>query len=326
MPPRRQRPGFTLIELLVAIALLSVLAGLAYVVVPGMLGNYRRVSAVDQVSGWLLTARQRARRDGLPTGLRLLPATDDDGNVVLNADGSVSVRQLQYVQQPEPLVGGSVTSRGPRGGICVAVRNGVAGFRNVDFTRGSGSALEYLVQPGDYLEIRGGGGVHRVAGVTADQLLLTDPTVNEPRFTPTPSWRILRQPQPLPGEMALDLPGETVIDLGPPTAVDPATKAPLSFRSPAPTRCVNVPERLVGGGKSPPRLVLEIIFSPGGAVLSQHPGKVILWLRDADAVPPDLGSASLIAIPVSTGFIGAYDVAPGGNPYRHTESGRGSGL
>jgi prepilin-type N-terminal cleavage/methylation domain-containing protein len=324
--PRPRRPAFTLIELLVVLGIILLLAALGYALLPGLFGNFRRVSAVDQVSQWLLTARQRAGRDGVPTGLRLLPVTDADGKVAVNPDGSVFVRQLQYVQQPEPLVGGSRTKDGFTGGRCVSVRAGVVAFNNVDFIGGGSKPDEYLVQPGDSVELLGGGGVHLIADVTRDTLILNDTTVNDPQFQVTTNYRILRQPRVLLGEKVLEVPGDTVIDLGPPAQTDPAGGEPLSFQSASPTRSARVPERLVGGGPAPKKLILEVVFSPNGAVLSQHAGKVVLWLRDATATPPDLGAPSLLGIPVSTGFIAAYDVAPGANPYLYAESGRGSGL
>jgi hypothetical protein len=310
------RPALTLTELLVVLATLLLLAALGYALVPAMYGNHRRVGASDQVTLWLLTARQRARRDGAPTGLRLLPATDASGNVVFNPDGSVFARQLRYVQQPDPLTGG----------VCTGLSNGVATFTGIDFLGGAASADEYLVQPGDYLELRGGGGVSRIDAVERDRLMLSDATPDPVEFAPTAYYRILRKPRPLPGEKVLEVPGDTVIDLGPPSALDPVTRQPLSFSSAAPTRSVKVPERLVGGGRSPRKLILEVVFSPAGAVVGPQSGKVILWLRDATAAPPDLGSPSLLALPVATGFVGAYDVAPGANPYRFAESGRGAGL
>jgi type II secretory pathway pseudopilin PulG len=316
----------TLVELLVVLAILVFLAVLGYALVPSMYSKQRRVSAVDQLTIWLMTARQRAKRDMEPTGLRLLPVTDDQGKVVIQPDGSVFVRQLQYVQQPEPLTGGVVTKDGPSGGQCESIRQGVVTFRQVDFV-GAGSTIdEYLVQPGDYLELRGGGNVYVIAGVERDRLYLSDSTINDAEFVPTTQYRIIRQPRPLLGEKTLEVPGDTVIDLGPPSATDLASGQPLSFLSPTPTRSVKVPERLIGGGTTPRQLVLEVVFSPSGAVLGSQSGKVILWLRDATAIPPDLGSPSLLAIPISTGFIAAHDVAPGANPYRYTESGRGSGL
>ena len=88
---RTRRPAVTLIELLVVLALILVLATLGYLLAPTLLDNQQRVGAVDQVSQALLIARQRARRDATPTGLRLLPEVDTAGKVVAQPDGSVLV-------------------------------------------------------------------------------------------------------------------------------------------------------------------------------------------------------------------------------------------
>jgi hypothetical protein len=185
-----------------------------------------------------------------------------------------------------------------------------------------------VVQPGDYLELLGGGGVHLIVDVpTKDKLMLNIAAgFDEASFRATANYRILRQPRVLLGEKPLEVPGDTVIDLGPPARTDPATGEPLSFLSASPTRSVNVPERLVAGAIGPKKLFLEVVFAPNGAVLSQHTGKVILWLRDGTARAPDLGSPNLLVIPVSTGFVAPYEVAPGSNPYLYTESGRGAGI
>src|SRR5205807_3440001 len=81
------RAAFTLIELLVVMAIIVVLAVLGAVMLPSLFADYGQVRSVDQLTQWLLSARQRAKRDGLPTGLRLLLPTDDNGNVVVNPDG-----------------------------------------------------------------------------------------------------------------------------------------------------------------------------------------------------------------------------------------------
>ena len=310
-----RRPGLTLTELLVVLALLLLLAALGYSLAPSMTGNHRRVGASDQVSLWLLTARQRARRDALPTGLRLLPNTDASGKVAFNADGGVIVRQLQFVQQPDAYTGG----------VCEYVQDGLAIFRDVDFLGETTSTHEQLVQPGDYLELRGGGEVYVIAAVDRMRLTLADTTVSPPNFAETANYRILRKPRPILGEKVLEMAGDFAIDLGVPSSVDANTGQPLSFATAAPTRSVKVPERLLGSGASR-KLFLEVVFSPTGALVGPQSGKVILWLRDSTAVAPDLGSPSLLAIPVGTGSVSAYDVAPGANPYRFAESGRGAGL
>jgi hypothetical protein len=205
----------------------------------------------------------------------------------------------------------------------VSVTQGVATFRNVDFIGSGATADEYLVQPGDSLELRGGGEVHLIANVTKDTLILNDTSVDYPGFPPTTNYRILRQPRPLLGESVLNLPNDMAIDLGKPARLDDFGN-PRSFRpSQSPPRSRNVRERLVGAAPRQ-KLLLEVVFSPNGSVLSDDTGKVLLWLRDA-AAPADLGIPSLLAISLRSGFVAAYDVAPGADPYLYTESDRFSG-
>jgi len=84
--------------MLVVMGIILILATLGVAYLPKMSDNQKRTRAVDLVSQWLLTAKERAKRDRLPTGVRLLY---DPNNLTL-------VSQLQYVQQPDPITGGQL--------------------------------------------------------------------------------------------------------------------------------------------------------------------------------------------------------------------------
>ena len=71
---KQRRPGrgaFTLVEMLVVLFILVVLATLAVALVPRLGEQQKATRGADQVSGWLLIAKQRARRDRHPVGVRL---------------------------------------------------------------------------------------------------------------------------------------------------------------------------------------------------------------------------------------------------------------
>jgi prepilin-type N-terminal cleavage/methylation domain-containing protein len=92
-----RRRGFTLIEMLVVLALMLVLAALAIAFVPRMNERAKTPRGVSQLQMWLLIARQWAKRDNTPTGIRLqtgrlypTPATPNPSYV----------SDLQYIQQP----------------------------------------------------------------------------------------------------------------------------------------------------------------------------------------------------------------------------------
>jgi prepilin-type N-terminal cleavage/methylation domain-containing protein len=289
----RRRPAFTLIELLVVIGLIVVLASITALVVPPLAGDYNRVRAVDLLSEWLLSAKQRARRDQVPTGIRL------------QTDASGLYSQVLYVQQPDALSGAQL------GGTC----NGTGGtasatvtFTGVDFTgggtvSGTGQVLQGLVQPGDYLQVAtdsSGQPVHKVIGVSlsAGTYTVTLATATLNVLGPTSSYSFYRQPRPLVGEEVKQLPGTVAINNA------------LSL---------NIPTNTTGS--------YEIVFGPTGAVVGYGTtgGKIVLFLQDY-ATDTNPGPPTLIAIQTRTGFIGAFPVAPGANPYAFAEDGRSSGF
>lgn len=70
-PASRGRTGFTLVELLVVIFLIVILATLAVAIIPRFQEQSRAARGADQLQGWLLVAKMRAKREGHPVGLRL---------------------------------------------------------------------------------------------------------------------------------------------------------------------------------------------------------------------------------------------------------------
>lgn len=85
----RRRGGFTLIEMLVAMGIAILLLGIIVAVTQsGFMGSFRTVRAADRVSQWLVTAKNRAARDGVPRGLRFY----------VNAQGHIG--EAQYIEMP----------------------------------------------------------------------------------------------------------------------------------------------------------------------------------------------------------------------------------
>src|SRR5437870_1324304 len=95
-----RRPGFTLIELLVAMAILITLAALAVAFLPNIGAQQRVADGAGQLQQMLLTAKQKALRDGRPRGVRLL---------LLDPAGK-EVTKLQYVEQPDDFFGGKLST------------------------------------------------------------------------------------------------------------------------------------------------------------------------------------------------------------------------
>src|SRR5262245_43976910 len=98
------RLGFTMIELLVVIGMIIVVLSLLVMLSPRFAEDQRPTRGADQIQGWLLIAKQRAYRDQLPRGIRLML----DQNAPINTTTGQQynwVRQLVYVERPEDLRG-----------------------------------------------------------------------------------------------------------------------------------------------------------------------------------------------------------------------------
>src|SRR5216683_1340267 len=98
------RRAFTLIEMLVVVSILMIITVAVVAVAPRFTDDRKLSRAADQIAQYGLTAKQRALRDQIPTGLRLLV----DQNLASQGKGNL-VTELQYIQQPDDFQGGPIT-------------------------------------------------------------------------------------------------------------------------------------------------------------------------------------------------------------------------
>jgi type II secretory pathway pseudopilin PulG len=327
--PKGRRPAFTLIELIVVISIIIVIAALGAAFAPRVTDSQNLTRSVDQLEQWLLTAKMRAKRDGLATGIRFIEDPNNPGiRFIEDPNNPGMYSQFQYIQQPERLSGGSVVfaTTPPAGampwpaapvyltgGACLQATGNQVQFANVDFTAGNLTVDQYLVQQGDYLELLGGGIYYISAVVPPNKLALGGSIYdNALSFNPTgaqagatTNYRILRQPRILNGEDPLQLPNNYAVDLA---------------------MSANVPRRPLYG--APNGGYYEILFSPSGAVVGQGTtsGKILLYVHDYTQTPVDPGKSGVVAVQTRTGYIGAYNAGPPTAPYIYAEEGRSSGL
>jgi prepilin-type N-terminal cleavage/methylation domain-containing protein len=290
---RQRRPAFTLIELLVVIGLILLIAAITVVSMPSVQDRAMQ-SGADQMQGWLLIAKQRAKRDGKPTGLRIMidPATSQ-------------ATQCFYIQQPEDYRISGTTCKLDIVTKTVTFLPAPNGF-TVDLAAAN-------VQTGDYIEFYRGGGVYFIKAVTSSTTLTlldtppdfakTDPTLR------TAEYRIRRQPILLSGEDALTLPSSVVID----NTNSSVTGAP---------KCQNLPIRTVVGVGS----FYEVLFDPKGGIVGRGSGGdqiCVLWLSNTESAT---ALPLLVAIQSHTGFIAVQPDAGSPDPYKFCRDGRASGL
>jgi type II secretory pathway pseudopilin PulG len=327
-----RRGAFTLVEMLVVIAIIITLAALAATFAPSVDDSQKLSRAVDNLEQWLLTAKMRAKRDGLATGLRFVQTQGD-----MNIDPGLKqvppvptiFSQFQYIQQPEPLAGGycagGATAALPLpyyqyppgtgnyyfGGLLTSATAGTVTFQGVDFSLGGAVLAQGLVQSGDYLEINGGG-VFLINGVTSPTTLTLNTTSGYASSlnitTPTTNFRILRQPRILIGEEPLTLPDNYAANFAP----IPGSGSTLPGTNVA-----------LGSSGYP-----EILFSPTGAVIGTNAGTstIVISVWDTTMQTPDPNRVGIVGIQSRSGFIGAYGVSLSGNPFLFVQTARESGL
>jgi prepilin-type N-terminal cleavage/methylation domain-containing protein len=315
----RHRRALTLVELLVVMVIMLVLATIVVAFAPGFQDAQKVSRGADQLQGWLLTARQWARKDRVPTGIRF--------SVVNNA-----VTDLQYIQQPPTFIvpyavpaltpGLQPVSRrislNTAGSVTTASLDIMGstplqpGQSISDFSGGLGmsslatSSKLWPIQVGDYLVIHqtvcsvASFGSSPTAAGLSDLITLASPAPgNLGTLPPTSDYYFVRAPRPIVGESTLTLPQDVTIDFS--------------------------------AGKSvftPTNGQFDILFGPSGEVLSPSSstiGKIVFWILDPTK-PAGNTQDTLIAVDIRTGLIASQPVGPAGSPYAYTTDGRSSGL
>lgn len=334
------RRGLTMIELLVVIGLILALTTLAVMISPRLAEDQRAARTADLITGWLLSAKQRAYRDQQPRGIRLM----------VPLAGAPECRELMYIERPEDYRGGLLlvpspfaTGPAPIPGMMTlppGSANATAFVVGKDLTNGF-PANEKIVAEGDFLVLDTmetppynshriyhlsyvppgtsgappAGGTHIVCasydGTHFSIINGGSPIIN----LSSDKFRFVRQPRPLQGEQVMQLPRDMVIDLQLPRAEGGTI---LPGREMAP----------------PPPDWRDIIFSPRGSLQGTNSltGKIVLRIRNSTRDVRD-GDQTFIVIYTRSGVIAAHpvnlDTDAMGNlldPYLFLRDGQTSGL
>ncbi len=280
------RKGFTLVELLVAIGIAIVLAGLAALTFPNFRQSTAVSNSVNQLQATLSVAKQRALRDKRPCGVRLIYT------------GDPVVTELQFIEQPEPIVppmGSTLTIPVGATGNWTATLN----FPNATQASDAYALMSQTAVGEDVLEISDFGGF--IGRITTVQPYGGGATITFTvleQFAPRQSaaitlnegFRILRSPKPLVGEPNVMM-----------------SRAGVDFAQSS------------GLGLNTANNGFDIMFNANGEVSHAVTGRIVFWVR------PITGNTqpSLLCLYTKSGFLAAYEIAPGGDPFSYTRDGRG---
>lgn len=345
-----RRGGFTLVELLVAVSIIIVLAAIAAVVAnSGIIGNVRTSSGSDRVAGWLMQAREKAKRDNAPRGIRFI------------ADGNGYIREAQLIEVPEPYL--------MPAGNRLMIQHSPSTRRA--FVVGP-NAADVIANVGvnDTLSIRTTNTIHRLigpptvvpGGITINAVnypaveipvvipaLLPDlgaaalaadpaPGTYQPTYS-TEKFGFIRQARPTFGEPPLLVP-ETVaicVNLFNPDGTGLPAAGPTLSLIPA------------AGGN------FDVLFAPNGEVMNANGlGRVVLWTVNPEAVAtlPNAGGVRAtgdlrstyeaagemrhVVVYTKTGAVAVQpiytpvdeqpNIVTPHDPYANTKDGLGSGL
>jgi prepilin-type N-terminal cleavage/methylation domain-containing protein len=292
----QRRGAFTLIELLVVMALIAVLGTLTIAIVPVMSDQARAANGASQVQGWLHNMRHKAIRDRQARGVRFYVKA-----------GTTLVTDAQYIEQPDDLGGNSISAlTNPDPNLNLKIIQFGPGTDL--FNNEPGNQNAWLVQPGDYLEVFGGGLMHQIQTVTANTVTLASPMPYA--FSGVKQYRIIRQPV-TSGDEPLTLPNSVAIDV--------KTNADYGNSLSSITKAD-------GTG-----FYIDVLFSPSGAVVAPgFPSDTInLWVRDVSDTLYTVfdREPTIIAVNVRTGLVAAHPADPtGATPYTFVNDGRASGM
>jgi prepilin-type N-terminal cleavage/methylation domain-containing protein len=296
---RATRAAFTLIELIVVITLILVLAGMGVLFLPSIGESARAAQGGTMLQQWVLTAKQKALRDQVPCGIRLVPYRDP----VTGAMDYANIRECQFIELPDDFGVGPSTTKGNL--------SGTVGLTFVDIDM----QLTDQIAAGDYLEVLGGGEPHRITAITHNGASTKLSLANALPYTihATKGYRIIRAAR-VTGDDVLQLPDSVVIDVS----------TNVSYTDPNGNVHLNLnPLPFANADKS-----IDILFAPTGEVISRGTttDSINLWVRDINDPPSGTNSEqTILAIYARSGLTAAHPPAPGADPYAFVKDGRTSG-
>lgn len=346
------RKALTLVELMVAMAIIILFAAITVAFYPSVASDNELTRIANQIQAMVVGARQSARREIVPTGVRFLPsqvpgsAVAFDRLLLIQKPGDL----IGYQPDVGPLVFGPAIDILPASFTALSLSNitdpdryhALKTFRRVRLVQFANPGVrvwspnsdEELVKDGDLLfnnNILPARPVARIIG-RPDPLLYTA-NLNSPAqfnmdvFTPTNLFMLdVRDYDPSSEMTSLSerenyriyrhpriVPGEKPMEI--PENYDLPGLVSNTFTAATLTPfCVNLKRGFTNE--------FDLVFDTDGAISNQSStGDVYLWLRKRDAAPNDFYQDAVICIRKKNGAVGVFPIdvdvknSGGGNYY-----------
>lgn len=285
----RKRTAMTLVELLVVMAIIVIFTAITAAFYPANQADRELSRFSSTVQSALLSARNRAKAERLPTGIRFYP----------DLNSPTKVGSVVLIQKPAPLDGLSF------GGVGVTETPPMSGVFLVTFatTLVSGTG-DKIITGGDYIVLNTGETARFSGNVGTNQMQLDNLNTNtgfvSKLQTNPQGYKIFRG--------AIDLSGDTPFELSNTIELFLASGS-LSV----------VPASVSVSGAA------DIIFNPDGS-LNNSPSEVYLHLHNLESLSGDFSRDAILAVRKMSGSIGVYEVGPTGAPYQFAFDPRNKGI
>jgi len=287
----RKRTAMTLVELLVVMAIIVIFTAITAAFYPANQADRELSRFSSTVQSALLSARNRAKAERLPTGIRFY-----------DSDANGKVDSVVLIQKPAPLDAYAVGGGGnpPPAGSLTVTMSGIDAnitFPNsypvqgnlkindfISLDSGDVAKVDSLVNPNSVKSLSGSYSSGFSSALTA---------------LPT-KFKVYRG--------AIELSGDTPFELS--NIIDILfTGSAGSFTNALAT----------------PLLYFDIIFNPDGS-LNNSTSEVYLHLHNLESPASDYSRDAILAVRKMSGSIGVYEVGPTGAPYQFAFDPRNKGI
>jgi len=287
----RKRTAMTLVELLVVMAIIVLFTAITAAFYPANQADRELSRFSSTVQSALLSARNRAKAERLPTGIRFYA----------DPNSPTKVGSVVLIQKPAPLDGLSF------GGVGVTETPPMSGIFLLTFatTLVSGTG-DKIITGGDYIVLNTGETARFSGNVGTNQMQLDNLNTNTGFVsnlqTNPQGYKIFRGAIDLSGDTPFEL--SNIIDIFYIGSTGSLTSPPILLS--------------VSGA-------FDIIFNPDGS-LNNSTSDVYLHLHNFEVLAGDYSRDAILAVRKMSGSIGVYEVGPTGAPYQFAFDPRNKGI